>query len=153
MLLATSSLPVLRLHAAKSATAPASVARTSSSSPRVTLLMACAVLTIGIGHFIPLASSTMVVSMAFLSRYPNDCARSDEDDLAVACIDVERRDAGDAVDERIEVVRFEAEQIHRQRARLDVDVADLFGVAQCLRPRLLTGGTHALDGSLSQCSG
>src|SRR4051812_23409136 len=106
------SLPVLRLHAAKSATAPGSVASTSSSSPWATVFIACAVLTIGIGHFRPRASSCVTVSIGLLSGCVVQHLRSDEDELAGTGIDVEGGNALNAIDEWIQIRARDAEHVH-----------------------------------------
>src|SRR5689334_19786902 len=70
---------------------------------------------------------------------------SDEHDGAVAGLEMERRDSLDAVDERVEVGRPEMEQVHRQRAGLDVDAAEVLGLTERLRPAGLPGGTQRVD--------
>ncbi len=56
-----SSLPVVRDQAAKSLTDPGSVARTSMRPPDGIVLIAWAVLTIGIGHASPRASTVWTI--------------------------------------------------------------------------------------------
>ena len=68
-------------------------------------------------------------------------------------LDIEGSDALDTVDKRIELVAREAQDVHGQRARLDIDIADVLGVAERLGPGLLAGLVHALDcrGALRTC--
>jgi hypothetical protein len=59
--------------------------------------------------------------------------------VALAGVQVEGGDALHPVDERVEVRLVDVEQVHRQAARLDVDLAQLLGLAQDLRPADLAG--------------
>ena len=51
----------------------------------------------------------VVVTMAVP---PELALSSDEDDLSLSGVQVERRDALDTVDERIELLRFETQNVH-----------------------------------------
>src|SRR6476646_6150438 len=110
-------LPVARHQAATSLIDPWSVAISSTVALERRVFIACAVFTIGSGQDRPRASIDWVISMTGMS-----CSFvlqwSDEDDLALAGIEEEGGHALHAVDERVEVRRFEGEQVHRQRARL-----------------------------------
>src|SRR3954451_22616589 len=126
------ALPVVRDQAAKSLTDPASVAATSRISPDAISLISWAVLTIGIGQARPRASSVRsiwVSAMACLLRQPT-AARSDEYQRSLARVQVKGRDSLDSVDQGIEVGLADLEQVHRQRARLDVDATQRLGLAE-----------------------
>src|SRR5581483_3996449 len=101
-----SSLPVERHQAAMSLTEPGSVARTSTSAPEGTVRICWAVCTIGIGQDRPRASTTTALVLMAIPALP-----SDEDDLAVPGLEVERRDAFHPVDERVEVGGLEIEKV------------------------------------------
>jgi hypothetical protein len=68
----------------------------------------------------------------------------DEDDLAVLGRNMEGGDALDPIDQRVELLRFQPQQVHRQRAGLDVDLADVLclaeGLGLALRPGRRQGG-------------
>ncbi len=67
----TSSFPVVRAQAAKSLTDPGSVARTSMRAPEATVLIAWAVLTIGIGHESPRASTQASIERSVMVGLPS----------------------------------------------------------------------------------
>ena len=77
------------------------------SAPDASVLTACAVCTIGIGHDSPLAS-TVVVDLEWWPCVRSPFGPSDEDELALAGVQVEGSDPLDPVDERVEVARVES---------------------------------------------
>src|SRR6476469_9141384 len=98
----------------------------------------------GIGHDRPRASTDWAISMTGMTdslRW-----RSDEDDLALAGVEVEGGHAFDPVDQRIQISGFEMEQVHRQAARLDVDATDVLRLAERLGPRRLARRRQRIDG-------
>jgi len=79
--------------------------------------------------------------------------RLDEDDVAVAGVDVEGGHALDPVHERIEVVLLDLEDVHRERAGLDIDLAELLRLAQGLVPRGLARDRGGGDQGRSRLAG
>ena len=139
----TSSLPVVRDQAAKSLTDPGSVARTSTRAAGPERLHRLRRL--HDRHRAGQAAGVDAMRSAELAiGWPPSSL--DEDDLAVAGIEEEGGDALHAVDERVEVGSVEMEQVHRQRAGLDVDAAELLGLAERLGPAGLAGEPQRVDG-------
>ena len=56
----------------------------------------------------------------------------------------------DSVDQRVEIVGSDPQQVHRERASLDVDAAESLGLAERLRPALLSGCGQGVDVTAAQ---
>ena len=78
-------------------------------------------------------------SLPFGGRLRPRVCGSDEEDVAVAGVQVEGGHALDAVDEWIQVLFLDLEDVHREGARLDVDLAELLRHAKGRVPGLLPG--------------
>src|SRR6266536_5121750 len=90
----------------------------------------------GPGQAIPRASITWSVATSVTAIPPH----SDEDQLAVGG-EHEGRDALDVVHQRVQVAPVQAEQVHRQRARMHAHLAELLGLVEHRAPVLpATGG-------------
>src|SRR5581483_4902860 len=98
---------------------PSSLESTSNVSPTTPCRMAPIRFMSGPGHAMPRASIVLSICTVLISN------SSHEKDLAVAGRGHECGDALDAVHDRVEVGPRQVEHVHRQRAGLDVDVADL----------------------------
>src|SRR6266511_4103944 len=127
----TSSWRALATQAGMSVAEPASVDHTSRTSPTCAWRMAPISDISGPGQAMPRASITRSRS----SRSSKAPPCSDEDQLAVGG----EREGGHAlhvVDHRVKVVLLQAEHVHRQRAGVQVHVAELLGLAEHLAPVL-----------------
>ncbi len=81
------------------------------------------------------------------------CAALDEEDLAVADGEVEGGHALGAVDQLVEVVLGDLEHVHRERAGLDLDAAELLGHGQGLVPGGLALRSERIDRGLPLSAG
>src|SRR3970282_337282 len=102
----------------------------------------------GPGQKLPRASMVRVMAgvagVASMSLTSCPMSFSDEDDGAAARGQVEGGHALDSVHEGIEVAGLEGQEVHGERAGLDIDPAQLLGLTQGLGPAGLSRGTEGV---------
>src|SRR5205823_8873748 len=110
---------------------PASLETTANVSPTAPARMAPMSVMSGPGQAMPRASMVfvMAISVSVMSVSPLD-----ECDRAGRRVRHERGDSLDVVDEWVEVIGRDLEELHRQGAGVDLDVADVLRLAEELAP-------------------